>query len=93
MPSKGAGLDGGVGAVVQKEGVKGGLVKGGAARGQGTFHQHFRAVPDHRDHLCASESRPAPAGHQAVQGGVQVGRAVDQRPIQVEDGDWLHDPG
>ncbi len=87
MPSKGRVRAVGLGGVVGGEGVERGLVEGPGAGGQRLGHQGAHAVADHADHLRPGETRQALRGHQPVEGGVDIGGAVHQRAIEVEDRD------
>ena len=53
--------------------------------GERPLQQHRRAIADHAADQRQLDRRQAKLGEQGVDGGGDVGRAVDQRAVQVED--------
>jgi phosphoglycolate phosphatase-like HAD superfamily hydrolase len=53
--------------------------------GVATLHQLGRAVADHRADIRQRDRCPALLGEHGVERAMQIGRAVDQRAVEIED--------
>ena len=60
-------------------------IEGLAPRLQAFAHQLGHAMPDHRPCMVKTHRRMAALGQQGVQCVGKIGRAVDQRAVQIED--------